>query len=264
METPGPAGAAWHAVVGLVPIRRPALLYRPVDGLTTRRLARRVGPAHGTTACRSAQGRSDVLVFRLNGAAPPLAVKHPRSAPAVATLAREWDVLRRLDADPRLGEWRRLLPRPVTRRLDGPLPLVTQCWLPGVTADGYLTRFPDHASRVAAAALGALAELHRTTGRTERLTDLLDDWVEPRRALLSARIGRCRTGPGAAHLDDLVALLHRELAGRPATVAWFHGDFAPGNILLTEDGTRVTGVLDWAGARANGPAEVDAYTFVIA
>ncbi|MEU8510280.1 aminoglycoside phosphotransferase family protein [Kitasatospora sp. NPDC048722] len=266
-ETPAAAGpaAAWLAVAGLLPIRRPALLYRPVDGLTTRRLTRRIEPARGAIAHRSSQGRSDVLVFRLDGAAPPpLAVKHPRSAPAVATLAREWEVLRRLDADPRLGQWRRLLPRPVTRRLDGPLPLVTQDWLPGVTADEHLARFPEHAPRVAAAALGALAELHRATGRTEHLADRFDDWVEPRRALLSARIAWCRTGPGAEHLDALVELLHRELTGRPTRVAWFHGDFAPGNVLLGEDGTRVTGVLDWGGARPDGPAEVDAYTFVIA
>ncbi|MEE1787359.1 phosphotransferase [Streptomyces sp. SP17BM10] len=264
-SAPGPATAARLAVAGLLPIRRPALLYRPVDGLTTRRLARRIEPARGATAHRSSQGRSDVLVFRLNGAAPPpLAVKHPRSAPAVATLAREWEALRRLDADPRLGEWRRLLPRPVDRRLDGPLPLVTQDWLPGVTADALLARFPEHAPRVAAAALGVLAELHRATGRTEHLADRLDDWVEPRRALLAAQIGWCRTGPGAEHLDALVGLLHRELTGRPTTVAWFHGDFAPGNVLLDEDGTRVTGVLDWGGARPDGPAGVDACTFVIA
>ncbi|MER7751664.1 phosphotransferase [Kitasatospora sp. NPDC097643] len=276
---------ALATLLGLLPIRRPALLYRPVDRLTAHRVARQADPRGGGTARRSTQGRSDVLVFRLDAApaaidpspgpdaltdpgtaARPaaLAVKHPRSGPAAATLDCEWDVLRRLEADPRLGEWRRLLPRPVTRRLDGPLPLVTQSWLPGVAADGYLTHHPEHAPRVASAALATLAELHRLTGRTEHPTHRLDDWVESRRALLTAQIRWCRSGPGAEGLAALVARLRRDLTGQPTTVGWFHGDFAPGNVLLSEDGTRVTGVLDWGGARADGPAEVDAFTFVLA
>jgi len=35
------------------------------------------------------------------------------------------------------------------------------------------------------------------------------------------------------------------LAGRTLTVSWVHGDFTPGNILVTPDGTSVTGIIDW-------------------
>ncbi|MEY9967926.1 O-antigen/teichoic acid export membrane protein [Streptacidiphilus sp. MAP12-16] len=258
-------GPGWMPLRGLLPIRRPGLIYRPAARLTARRLALRIDPVDAPSLHRSPQGRSDVLVFRLEDAgAPALAVKHPRNSRASATLAREWDVLRQLEADPRLGEWRRLLPLPVSRQLDEQLPMVTQCWLPGVSAEDYLRKFPRHTRQVAAASLTAVHGLHRATGRAERVNGRIDEWVGPRRAVLSDQIEWCRAGPGAAGLDALSDRVHEELAGRPMTIAWIHGDFAPGNVLLAENGNRVTGLLDWGGAGADAPAGIDAHTFVLA
>jgi aminoglycoside phosphotransferase (APT) family kinase protein len=39
--------------------------------------------------------------------------------------------------------------------------------------------------------------------------------------------------------------LHHALSGRTLTVSWVHGDFTPGNILVTPDGASVTGIIDW-------------------
>ena len=47
------------------------------------------------------------------------------------------------------------------------------------------------------------------------------------------------------------------------TVGWTHGDFAAGNILLAEDFTTVTGVIDWSTACSEGPVDIDTYTLVL-
>jgi O-antigen/teichoic acid export membrane protein/aminoglycoside phosphotransferase (APT) family kinase protein len=263
----GVAGLGWLRAVQ--PIRRPSLLYAPVDRLATRRIARQLRTADGPELHRTAPGLSDVLVLRLDqDLRPPLAVKHPRNAAAAHVLAHEWDVLSELSGDRRLGEWRRLLPAAVSCRLDDQVPLLTEGWLPGEPADELLRRCPPAVERAAAAEVAALAldaidELHRATGRPECADPHLDAWVDRPLDLLAADIGWCRTGAGAEGLAALGDLLHAGLSGRTMDTAWTHGDFHPGNILLDPDRTRVTGVIDWGGARADGPAQVDACTFLL-
>ena len=63
----------------------------------------------------------------------------------------------------------------------------------------------------------------------------------------------------------LLAALHRRVApawDRPWPAALLHGDFFPGNVLF--EGNRVTGVVDWGGAVARGPAFVDRLTYELA
>jgi O-antigen/teichoic acid export membrane protein len=260
-------GLAW--LRSMQPIRRPSLVYGPADRLATRRIARQIRSADGPVLHRGAPGLSDVLVLRLDqDHRPPLALKHPRNARAATTLAHEWDVLSALAGDRRLGEWRRLLPAAVSCRLDARVPLLTEGWLPGEPADEQLRRCPPDtaeaaSAQVAALALAAIAELHRATGHPESADRHLGAWVDEPLDLLAAEIGWCRTGAGADGLAALGELLHTGLSGRTMDTAWTHGDFHPGNLLLDQDRTRVTGVIDWGGARAEGPAQVDACTFVL-
>jgi hypothetical protein len=46
-------------------------------------------------------------------------------------------------------------------------------------------------------------------------------------------------------------------------VAWTHGDFHPGNVLLEERQGKLCGVIDWAGALPDGPSQLDCHTFVL-
>ncbi|MZF90952.1 phosphotransferase [Streptomyces sp. SID5643] len=251
---------------GLLPLRPAGALTRPADVLTARRLADSLH-ADGVALGQPAGARrtfSDLLVFRLSGdGVPAMLVKHPRSSRAIESLARECDVVRSLAGDERLGAWRRLLPSIERCRLEEPLPLLVESALPGVEGDALLRRSPHLAHPVAASALATIRALHRATGRTQEVTELASDWVRPRLAALADEVRWCREGGGADALLVLRQLLERELAGRRLLVAWTHGDFHPGNVLLTGRQGALSGVIDWAGALPDGPSELDCLTFVL-
>ncbi|MFK3730524.1 phosphotransferase family protein [Streptomyces sp. NPDC088090] len=267
-----------------------------------------------------------LLVFTAEWAGTGCVVKYPRTERASASLAREWDRLRELAADPRLAPWRALLPEavgsrpsppgrgartgtadgptttgaadspangttgtadstaagavaetpdrpadgPETGAADGPpgapprrRPLV-QTLLPGVPAGPLLPERPQEVRRTTTAALGLLAALRAATGRPEPAADHLSDWAHEQLDVLAAELGRGRPEAGAGALDPLRRRLDRALAGATLTRGWTHGDFHSGNLLLDEGRTRITGVFDWGNSRADGPAEIDACTFVLA
>ncbi|TQK50816.1 phosphotransferase family enzyme [Streptomyces sp. SLBN-118] len=254
-------------VRGLVPIRPRGLLTRPADLLMARRLASRLRreAVSFRDLHRLQRTVSDLLVFQLDGQAmqPPLVVKHPRSSRAAVSLAVGCEAVRQLTRDDRLDDWRLLLPRVEECRLDERLPLVAEGLLPGVEGDTLLRRSPQQARRVAVSALRTVGDLHRATGRPERVTDRVGGWVDPQLAILSEEIHWCRKGRGAAAVEALRERLVRGLDGRTLTVAWTHGDFHPGNILLSEERGTLTGVIDWSSARPDGPCVIDSYMFVL-
>ncbi|MGC9541916.1 aminoglycoside phosphotransferase family protein [Streptomyces sp. UG1] len=248
---------------GLLPLRPVGLLTLPSDVRAARRLADSLGPDDVFQGDPRGTRRtlSDLLVFGL-GAARPSVVKHPRTARATTSLSRECDAVRRLGRDERLGSWRRLLPVVEECRLDGPLPLVVESRLPGIEADVLLRRFPHLAGPVARSALGTIRELHRATGYAEEATDRVGDWIDPRLTVLGDEVRWCRRDEGAQALKALRAHLERDLVGRRLLVGWTHGDFHPGNVLTQGHGP-LCGVIDWAGAVADGPSVLDCYTFVL-
>ncbi|MGW1561499.1 phosphotransferase family protein [Streptomyces sp. NPDC002144] len=251
---------------GFLPIQSAGLLTRPVDLVIARRLAdslRADGAAYGHPR-GPRRTLSDLLVFRLDGAAQaPVLVKHPRSRRAAVSLAGECEAVRRLAHEEGLGTWRRLLPVVEECRLEGPLPLVVESWLPGVEGDTLLQRSPRLARSVTVSALDAIRELHRATGRREEITSRIGDWVEPRLAVLAEEVRWCRRGQGAEAMMVLRDRLVRGLAGRRLLVAWTHGDFHPGNVLVTRRRGELCGVIDWAGALPDGPSVLDEHTFVL-
>jgi hypothetical protein len=229
-------------------------------------LAWQYRPEDPPAAWRCGNGLADVLVLRLDlpGQGGEI-LKHAYSAPAAGALAREWEVLTRLQHDERLGAWRRLIPMPLDRRLDAPLPVITQSLLPGLDAAAGLSgAHPDAADRVARLAMDALAALHQDTVRPEPCAGRrLKAWVTEPLEALRDRIPWCRTGAGAVGLAAVGERLRRSLDGRTLAVGWTHGDYHPGNLLLDRPLSRVTGVIDWGEGREDGPVAVDACTFVL-
>ena len=62
--------------------------------------------------------------------------------------------------------------------------------------------------------------------------------------------------PSNGVIGRLAGVLRADLAGRPLTLGWAHGDFHPGNVLVSADG-RVTGIVDWGGAREQDLSVLD-------
>jgi hypothetical protein len=256
-------------VRGWLPVRRPTVLRTPSERRTARLLARRYRPEAPPAATRCGSGLADVLVLKLDSrqrGAPgegQVVLKHAQSGPAAAALRREWEVLTLLRGQEQLGEWRRLLPVPLERRLDGPLPMIVESCLPGRDAATVLIAHPEAADRVASLALEALAGLNRATAGAGPGAQRVEGWVADPLATVRGQVPWCRTGAGEAGLTAVGGRLRDALARRPGAVGWTHGDYHPGNLLLDERLSRVTGVVDWGEARESDPVAVDAYTWVI-
>jgi hypothetical protein len=266
MSADGQAVTFGEQLRGWLPVRRPTALRGPAEQRLARRLARQYRPEDPPAARRCGNGLADVLVLRLDlPGQGGVVLKHAYSAPATGALAREWEVLTRLQHDERLGAWRQLIPVPLDRRLDAPLPLITESLLPGRDAAAGLTGArPDAAHRAARLVLDALAALHRATARPEPCGGRrVKAWVTEPLEAVHDRIPWCRTGAGAAGLDAVGERMRRSLDGRTLAVGWTHGDYHPGNLLLDQTLSRVTGVIDWGEGREDGPVAVDACTFVL-
>ncbi len=243
---------------------------RPLGALADRRAAygmvRRAGPCDVTVMPRRTMSHACLLVFTVDWADTGVVVKYPRNDRASDALAQEWDHLRDLAADRRLAPWRPLLPQAVGARPHRGTPRrpLVQTRLDGVPPGPLLPGRPHELRRTVTAALGLLAALRSATGRRESAADHTSDWAHEQLAVLAAEIPPGRPGSGATALDPLRRRLDGALAGATLTRGWTHGDFHVGNLLLDEDRTRITGVFDWGSAHADGPAEIDACTFVLA
>jgi Ser/Thr protein kinase RdoA (MazF antagonist) len=71
-------------------------------------------------------------------------------------------------------------------------------------------------------------------------------------------VERLRNGLGGSHrLAWLEEELRTGLVGRQVTMAWIHGDFWGGNVLVSADGAVVLGVVDWDLAERDALASLD-------
>lgn len=194
---------------------------------------------------------SDTLVAAVE-APQPLIVKIATSAESTAGLDRHAETVSWLTSNFADQPFISTLPQLVRRaELDGQRVLI-ETRLPGsaevqdVFAPG-LTR----------AATTAVAELHAATSAVRMIDEeLLWAWVKGPMAELR-RLGALAGSRNG--MDALQEELTRSLHGRQVTIACAHGDFWPGNVLLTaaKGGFRVTGLVDWENARTVGLPDVD-------
>jgi aminoglycoside phosphotransferase (APT) family kinase protein len=197
----------------------------------------------------SAQATSTGMVIvsmGRTGGAPRFVIKMPMTPQAEEGLHRETRVLTTLHADERLGDWRRLIPRPLAEGTTGR-------WIYRV--DRALAGTPAANGVAGAGTLGPLQEkaaetihlLHRATTRTmhgdralaERWVDarLRDLWPRGlRRGWLRSRCARLR--------DEL----RGAVLGRTLRTSWVHGDFWLGNLLVSQREGSIRGIVDWDAA----------------
>jgi CelD/BcsL family acetyltransferase involved in cellulose biosynthesis/aminoglycoside phosphotransferase (APT) family kinase protein len=202
------------------------------------------------------------VAFLSSGQGSPAAVLRVARTPVSAReLRANHEALAVLSADPRLTELYHLLPQTLAFWEDAPVPLAMERYLPGTDLGTLLARTPDRLEAALAAALAAIAVLHRHTGHIAVVSQAhLEQWVD---SPLEDLRRMCQAlGPAyLATVDRLGMLLRQALAGQRVSVSWTHGDFTPGNVLL--EGGQASGIVDWGGARPDRPSVLDAYLMLI-
>ncbi len=206
--------------------------------------------ARSWTVIRVVRTVSDVnvVVVGWRPGATEAIVKFSRTEAAARSLLHQDSVIDRLAADHRLDGWTSLLPLTLGMgsiegrwyRVEAPVP--------GQDARVAL-RQGDTVDMVVRAALATVAELHRRTGvqvllDQQLVASLVDEHFCTIQALLTERRARKSLAALTIWWDDV----RTSLEGRRTRLAWTHGDYFPGNVLIGPDAA-VTGIVDWEQAR---------------
>jgi len=203
---------------------------------------------------------NDVTVITLGppGHPPAALVKLPQSSLAAMSLRRHRGVLIRLGADPRLVKWRALLPALLAADETGRRPYLVEGMRSGIEAHRMISD-ADTRMRMQTAAAAAIGDLHRRTAASAVVdAATLESWVDRPISIIRDMLA---SGKSAIDyhkpLNRLKEELHGSLIARSFTVSWIHGDFTPGNILMTPDAASVSGILDWDQAAPQSLSQLD-------
>jgi Ser/Thr protein kinase RdoA (MazF antagonist) len=196
---------------------------------------------------------------------PPAAVLKVARGLSATDLRTQRRVLAELAIHPGLGdEWRELLPRILAFDERANATVSVESYRPGLDLAEVLARHPNRVEELTAAALSAIAPLHRRTATFVVVDNfcLLRRWVlEPLAGLedMCRRLDPHLVG----QVDRLGAMLRQALVRRRLPVSWTHGDYTPGNVRMADVQGPVTGIVDWGGARPGQPALIDEYLMIL-
>jgi hypothetical protein len=235
---------------------------------TTERLLGVLSRSHPTPSTIEGETVSRVIRLSLLRAeqGPTSAVlKVARSVPGAAELRTQTRVLAELTLHPGLdAEWRGLLPRTLTLDERADATVSVESYLPGVGLADVLACRPDRAEELTAAALIAIAPLHRQTAAFVVVDDfnLLAQWViEP----LACLTELCRRHDPRLipEVDRLQTILRQALVRRRMPVSWTHGNYTPRNVRVAGVQGPVTGIVDWGEAGPGRLALIDEYLMIL-
>lgn len=190
---------------------------------------------------------SGMTVVELTGAARPLLLKIAWTPESRVGLQHELAVLAAMDA--RAGSpphWDALLPGVTCAGEVQGRPFVVQTRLPGRPGSTLLRR--DRAPQLVEGAAVAIRLLHASSRRRISIDrGTVEEWVDRPLAVVAdlTRDHFQRAGASAA-ASRLQNWLHAALEGRTCDVCTIHGDFWLGNVLFSEDGRTVSGIVDWS------------------
>jgi O-antigen/teichoic acid export membrane protein/thiamine kinase-like enzyme len=203
---------------------------------------------------------NDVTVVTLGprGLPPVALLKLPRTDAAAMSLKQQRAVLTRLYTDPRVGPWRALLPRQLAADETADKFYLVEQMLPGLEAHRMVSE-ADTRMRMQTAAVAAISDLHHRTAVSVAVdAAMLERWVDRPISVMRDLLASGKPAIDYQRVfDRLMTELHDALMGRMLSVSWVHGDFTPGNILLTPDAAAVTGILDWDQAAPQNLPQLD-------
>jgi hypothetical protein len=143
-------------------------------------------------------------------------------------------------------------------------PYVVERRLPGYDARSVISSNSSR-NRMLEAAITAIGELHRgTVSKVVVDSEMLRSWVtEPLIVLRKLMTPRWNKAKNHLALNKLENELCGALSERLLPVCWIHGDFTPSNILVSRNGQRVTGIVDWELAASNEWPQLDVIWLLI-
>lgn len=173
-------------------------------------------------------------------------IKIARNVDADRSMDHHRRALRQLRADPRLAELRSILPEEVCAGRIGRHTYVVEKALPGIDARNLLEDAATSA-RMQLTSLESIQLLHERTAEVVTVDGALTArWIdEPLRKIRGLEATYPRIALYRLAIDDLAQKLTSALTGRRMAISWIHGDFFPGNILVSPDGGAVKGLVDW-------------------
>ena len=192
-----------------------------------------------------------------------LVLKFTDAAAASVELTTSSHVQEELRADPRLSSWSSHIPQIVTSGQIGTTTFsIEQCLS---SRDGRaVAQDPVAANLLISGALAEIDAFHRVTASRRQvdaqvLAAIVDRPIE---------VLRENTSPGPFHLrarsiDRLASWLRQSLLGFNLGIGWVHGDFHLGNVIIDDRSNRVTGVIDWGRAEADGLTVLDGFTLIV-
>lgn len=212
------------------------------------------------TTLRALPTIADRMVFLMEPRhQPPVAVvKLARHDHAQSNLEGETATLLALQADARIGDWRRFLPQVLAAGEAEDMVYRVERMLPGTPGTSVLAR-QGTLPRLRAAAATTIAELHQQTASTIPIDAArLEPWIDdPTDTLLELSESRPSWAGYRPAIERMRAELREKLLGRSLALSWVHGDYWPANILVTHDAGTVTGIIDWDFAEAEGLPHLD-------
>ena len=247
----------------LAPFRR-LLLGRATSDLVREAASRIATPDAASWRCQGiihTNGRVNVLALGASPGQRTALIKIANNSEGAMCLQRQSATLQRLKAEPGLGEISQLLPivlaesaTYIVERLavgkPGQIMLSDERWR----------------GRALASAGTVITALHSRTATRATIGDAwVSDWIDRPIALIESAAWRVLPAErSTAAFTAIRRSQHAAWVGRTLSLGWSHGDFNPTNILFSDDGDRVTGIVDWSRARPDAPGALDPCHLILA
>lgn len=195
---------------------------------------------------RTLKSDSDTLVAAVSGRTGEFVLRTATSEAAGRRLTRHGETVSDLRerCDPAFAA---LLPRVLDLGEVGEQTVVRETLLPGQTSDASSER----------AAAAAITRLHMATARPVIVTpSLVGQWID---RPVSAVLGLDLDERHADEVDRMAGFLRECLMGRSVIVSCTHGDFWPGNVLVSDAHLRpvISGIVDWEDVMDPGLPDAD-------
>lgn len=203
---------------------------------------------------------SDVTVISIGPEAqqPQALLKIASTDSGISSLRRQSRILSNLRANPWLADLTVLVPNVLVEGEYERKYYLVEELMPGLDGRKILGNAAARRNMLLAAS-AAIGGMHQRTAAPvqiggDLLRKLVDDRLDLIRRINAPFTQLVGYDQGIGRLS---AELHSSLLGKVVSLGWVHGDYAPGNILVTPDGSQVTGIVDWDLASTEDLPQLD-------